>query len=295
MPWLINAAQLDKFRKSQKNIMVLDASWHHDERDAKQEFLSKHIPDAKFFDITALTDKNPEAHHQNMVLLDEKIISEKLSALGLRNDYKIVLYDNSLLHTACRALWMLRLFGHNPHLLYILDGGLHAWEQSGGKVEGGEALVSPKQYTAKVQLQHLRTLDQMKTNLHHPKEQVLDARHALRYAGGPEIRPNLRAGHIPGSFCFPFTTVFDKNQYWKPLEKIRQQLTGIGFDLKAPAVTMCGSGTTAAVLNFVLDMLGVENHALYNGSWTEWGAEKLYPGETSLEERPVEKSVEKQC
>jgi thiosulfate/3-mercaptopyruvate sulfurtransferase len=287
MPWLINATQLDKFRKNQKNVIIFDASVHHDGRDAKQEFAERHIVGAQYFDISLFSDPSSTAPHAHMVIRDEALISEKLSTMGIRNDYKIIFYDNSKLHTSCRALWMMKLFGHNPQQLYILDGGLHAWDNYGGKVDSGESTASPKQYSATYQPQYIRTLADMKTNLHQPTQQVLDSRHAVRYAGGPEPRPNLRAGHIPGSFCFPSTTVFDKHGYWKPLDKIRQQLTGIGFDLKSPAITTCGSATTAPILNFMLDLLDHEQHAVYNGSWTEWGAEKTFPGETSAEERPV--------
>lgn len=288
MPWLINAAQFDKFRKSQKNVIILDASLHLDGRDGKQEFLERHIVDAQFFDITAFNDKRPDAPHSNMVITDEALIGEKLGQMGIRNDCKIFIYDNSNLHTACRAVWMLKLFGHNPQQLYILDGGLHAWLAYGGRTETGETTVAPKQYTASFQSRYLCTLDQMKANAKNPKAQVLDARHAVRYAGGPEQRPNLRTGHIPGSFCFPFTTIYNSNGYLRNLDRIRNQLSGIGIELNTPFITTCGSGTTAPILNFMLDLLGQENNAVYNGSWTEWGSEKLLAGETDLSERPVE-------
>ncbi|MDR3478991.1 MAG: rhodanese-like domain-containing protein [Gammaproteobacteria bacterium] len=294
MPWLINAAQLDKFRKSQKSLIILDASWHMpaDNRNAKDEFVEKHILDAKFFDIDAFSDPNPEAPHPHMLLKDDKVIGDKLGAMGIRNDYKIIFYDNSKLHSACRALWMLKMFGHNPQQLYLLDGGLNAWTQYGGKMESGEAPASPKEYTAKTQDQYVRTLSQMKSNLHNPKEQVVDVRHAVRYAGGPELRPGVRPGHIPGSFSFPYTSLFDKNDCWRPIEKIRMQLTGIGLDLTAPIVSTCGSGMSAPTLNFALDLLEHPHHAVYNGSWNEWGAEKLYANELSLDERPVIRSLD---
>jgi thiosulfate/3-mercaptopyruvate sulfurtransferase len=294
MPWLINAAQVDKFRKSQKALIILDASIHlpAEERDANAEFLEKHIVGAQFFDIDAFSDTNPENPHHHMLIRDEAIISEKLGALGLRNDYKIILYDNSKLHSACRALWMLKVFGHNPQLLYILDGGLNAWDKYGGKVEGGANNMAAKPYKAIFQPQLIRSLAQMKQNQETPTEQVVDVRHAVRYAGGPEPRPGLRLGHIPESFSFPYTTMFDKNDCWRPLEKLRQQFTGIGADLNLPVVTTCGSGLTAPVLNFALDLLGNTQNSVYTGSWTEWGAEKLYPGERDLSERAVVTSLD---
>ena len=57
----------------------------------------------------------------------------------------------------------------------------------------------------------------------------------------------------------------------KPLEALRAAFSSAGVDLRKPAVTSCGSGVSAAVLTFALFRLGVENPALYDGSWAEWG------------------------
>ena len=292
MPYLINPAQLEKFRKSQKNVIVLDVTWHFKgSGQAKDEYLEHHIEGARFLDLEAFCDK--DACHAKMVTRDEQQIADILGKLGITNDHKIIFYDNSNLHTSCRALWMFKVFGHNPNLLYILDGGYDGWVKHGGNIETGEPKPAlSKDYKVNYEAHYVRTLMQMKTNLHHPAEQVVDVRNPVRYAGGPEDRPSLRPGHMPGSFCFPFTTLFETDGRFKPLDKIRKQLTGIGVDLAYPIVTSCGSGTTAPILNFVLDLLGHEKHAVYNGSWTEWGADKLYPGESSVDERPVVTSLD---
>lgn len=292
MPWLINAAQAEKFRKSQKSLIILDASIHLSEtgRDAKQEFLNKHIIGAQFFDIDEF--KDPNSHQVHSLIADDKILSEKLGALGIRNDYKIIFYDNSDLHSSCRALWMMKVFGHNPHLLYILDGGLNAWEKYIEKMESGPSKVTAKSYQAKFNSDYLRTLLQMKENLQNPQEQVVDVRHPVRFAGGQEARADVRAGHIPGSFSLPYTTLFDNNGNFQSLEKIRQLLINIALDVKSPIVATCGAAVTACILDFVLDIVGHKQHTVYNGSWAEWGSEKLYPGEKSLDERPIETCLE---
>lgn len=293
MSWLINAAQLDKFRKNQKNIVIFDASWYlpTDGKDARQDYLESRIAGARFLDLSQFFDHtNPLP---NMLLRDEKAIEKVVSELGITNDFKIIFYDNSPLHSSCRALWMFKVFGHHPNQLYILDGGLAAWEKYGGKFESGEPKqVAAKHYSVMYQAQLIRSLVQMKTNLHHPIEQVVDLRHPVRYAGGPEARPNMRAGHIPRSFSFPYMTMFEADGKFKPMEKIRKQLEGIGVDLGAPIVTTCGSGMTAPILNFMLELMGHDNHAVYDGSWSEWGAEQLYAGEMSALERPVIRSID---
>ncbi len=293
MPWLINAAQLDKFRKNQKNVIVLDATYFlpFENKDAKQQYAANHMLGARFLDLDHFSDHTTSLPH--MLTRDEAQIREQVGALGITNDHKLIFYDNSPYHTSCRAIWMFQVFGHNPNQLYLLDGGLPAWEQYGGKLESGDPrVVGTKMYEVKYKPQLVRTLMQMKNNLHHPREQVIDMRHAVRYAGGKEPRAGMRFGHMPGSYCFPFMTMFEADGRLKPLEKIRKQLLGIGVSLTDPIVTTCGSGITAAILNYVLDLLGAPQHALYDGSWTEWGPDTLYTGEVSLDERPVITSLD---
>jgi thiosulfate/3-mercaptopyruvate sulfurtransferase len=253
--------------------------------------LQGRIPGARFFDLNLFMESVNGI--PNMLIRDEKLISERLGMLGITNDCKIIFYDHAGFYPSCRALWMLKVFGHNPNQLYILDSGFASWQKYGGKIETEEPRnFATKSYTVNFEAHFIRTLVQMKTNLHHPEEQVIDVRHPVRYAGGPEPRAGLRSGHIPNSFSFPFMTMFDKDQCLKPLEKIRKQLASIGVDLNSPVVTMCGSGMTASALSFILDLLNHPQHALYDGSWSEWGADRLYQGEENLEERPVIRSLD---
>ena len=57
----------------------------------------------------------------------------------------------------------------------------------------------------------------------------------------------------------------------EPVADLRAVFEAAGVNLSKPAITTCGSGVTAAVLSLALERMGHKNHALYDGSWAEWG------------------------
>jgi thiosulfate/3-mercaptopyruvate sulfurtransferase len=102
--------------------------------------------------------------------------------------------------------------------------------------------------------------------------EIIDARSAARFKGeAPEPRPGLRAGHIPGSKNVPYASLLNPDGTMKPVADLRAVFEAAGVNLSKPAITTCGSGVTAAVLSLALERMGHKNHALYDGSWAEWG------------------------
>ncbi|MEK7700624.1 MAG: rhodanese-like domain-containing protein, partial [candidate division NC10 bacterium] len=121
---------------------------------------------------------------------------------------------------------------------------------------------------------------QMRANLKHRREQVLDARSRGRFVGTePEPRAGLRGGHIPGSLNLPYDQLYRKDGTLLPPDELRRAFEASGLDLARPKVTTCGSGVTASVLALGLHLLGDEKVAVYDGSWTEWGGRNDTPVE----------------
>jgi len=58
---------------------------------------------------------------------------------------------------------------------------------------------------------------------------------------------------------------------------LRAAFTAAGVDLDRPVTTTCGSGVTASVLMFAMHLIGKHDTALYDGSWSEWGADPDTP------------------
>ena len=111
--------------------------------------------------------------------------------------------------------------------------------------------------------------------------EIIDARSPGRFEGtAPEPRAGLRSGHIPGARNVPYATLLNPDGTMKPVEALRAVFEAAGVDLSRPVITSCGSGITAAVLSLALERIGHRNHALYDGSWAEWGMYDDLPVET---------------
>jgi thiosulfate/3-mercaptopyruvate sulfurtransferase len=118
----------------------------------------------------------------------------------------------------------------------------------------------------------LRGIGDMLRNAMTRSEQVLDARAAGRFTGAvPEPRAGMRSGHIPGSISLPYTDLLHEDGTFRPAAELRERFKAAGVDGTRPLVTSCGSGVTACILTLGLRLAGIQEGAVYDGSWTEWG------------------------
>lgn len=107
---------------------------------------------------------------------------------------------------------------------------------------------------------------------------IIDARSADRFYGRvPEPRPSLASGHMPGAINIPFKRLLDPSGRFLGADAVKQIFESHGITSERPAITTCGSGMTASVLNVGLCLAGLPEGALYDGSWAEWGAQANTP------------------
>ncbi len=261
------------------DVRVVDGSWHMPQlsRDPRAEFAERHIPGAVYFDIDDIADADSSLPH--MIPSAEKFAS-RVRRLGLGDGVRIVVYDATGVGSAARVWWMFRLFGHGD--VSVLDGGLPKWVAEGRATDSGEPAIQERHFTARMNSLLVRDRDQVAANIDNGREQILDARSRGRFNGSePEPRKGLRGGHMPGAFNQPFLELYDPDS---KTMKSAGELTALyresGIDLKKPIVTSCGSGVTACNLALGLYLLGKEDVAVYDGSWTEWGGREDTPIET---------------
>ncbi|SET60852.1 3-mercaptopyruvate sulfurtransferase [Oceanicella actignis] len=255
---------------SAPDVKVLDASWHMPDsgRDARAEFAAAHIPGAQFFDIDEIADTRSSLPH--MAPPPEKFVS-RVRKLGVGDGHRVVIYDQAGIFSAPRAWWLFRLFGHRD--VAVLDGGLPRWIAEGRPVEDLPATPRDRHFTARRDASLVRDVTQVAQAVKLGSEQIVDARSPGRFRGDePEPRPGLRSGHIPGAINLHYRELLTEDGRMKPPAELRAAFEAAGVDLSRPVITSCGSGVTAAILSLALELIGHRDHALYDGSWAEWGA-----------------------
>ena len=267
---LVSTEWLDK---NHSKVKIIDSSWHmpNANRNAYEEYKKEHIKNAIFFDIDKFSNKKTELPH---MLPDEKEWEKIVSNLGITNEERIIVYDNSDVLSSCRCWYTFIFFGHKPNLISILNGGLSKWKKENRETTDKTSNHEKKNYKAKKISQLVKTKEEIDKNIAEKKFQVVDARSKNRFLGlEKEPRPGVRSGSIKNSYCLPFGELInpeDKTFLEKNL--IKEKFAKIGINKENNVVFSCGSGITAAVLSLAYSMINDKYlPKIYDGSWTEYG------------------------
>lgn len=257
------------------DLRVLDATWFMPdvETDAVAAYNEAHIPGARFFDIDEISDHRSELPH--MVPPVEKFMS-RMRAMGVGDGHQVVVYDQQGVRSAPRVWWLFKLMGQEN--VAVLDGGLPKWLAEGHPTEDMPPVIRDRHMTVRLQNHLVKDVTQVSAASKLADYEIIDARSAGRFAGTEaEPREGLRGGHIPSSKSVPFHELIAEDGTMHGPDTLRAVFESAGVDLAKPAITTCGSGITAAILSLALERIGKTDHAVYDGSWTEWGAFATLP------------------
>lgn len=227
---------------------------------ARADYESGHIPGAYYLDLEVDLAGPLGDHGGRHPLPTAELFAQCMAHKGVTANTYCVAYDIDGVGSA-RLWWLLRYFGHDQAL--VLDGGLRAWQRSGGLVTAEP--TPPRQGNFEARPGHLPIVDGTlltTTNGHY----LMDSRSAPRYRG--EVEPiDHVAGHIPGAKNYDYQLVFDEPARYRPASHLANHFGEIASQAKP--IVYCGSGVSACVNLFALNLIGVEA-ALYPGSWSDW-------------------------
>lgn len=260
---LIEAAELKKPQVARKYVL-LDAR-------GKGAYKAGHVPGAVWLD--AITWERAFKDGQ-----DEQAWAERIAGLGLHAETPVVVYDDNLSKDAARMWWILRYWGLRD--VRLLNGGWRAWKAAGGPLEEREntPLGALRARLAPVR-SRLAAKEQVKKFVEGKTEQILDARSSGEYCGERETAK--RNGAIPGAKHLEWSDTLDKKTgHFKSAAELTKLFKDAGIDPAKPTTTYCQSGGRAAVLAFVVELMGGKEVRNYYRSWSEWG---------NADDTPIEK------
>jgi len=266
---LIDTSWLEK---NLNNVKIIDASWHmpNANRNGYDEYNKEHLPNAIFFDLDKNSKIDTDLPH---MLTDSKSWERILSDMGIENNDKIVIYDNSDVISSCRCWYNLIYFGHDPKLVYVLNGGLKKWKKE-NKITNSESVTTKvSHYSCVENIELVKNKKQIDKNISDNKFNVVDARSKGRFEGKvAEPRKGLRSGSIKNSFCLPFSELINDDHTFIGKDKILQKFNAINLNDDKNVVFTCGSGITASVLALAYSLINVKYMpTIYDGSWAEYG------------------------
>ena len=289
---LISAAQLQALKSSNARLMVFDCSFNlMNAAEGEEKYGEAHIPGAVYANLdTALSDKgvfDPDGKHHphpdaasggRHPLPGREKFAMWLSGVGFTNDMQAVVYDRNGANYCGRLWWMLKWAGHDAAAM--LDGGLQAWQATGGEVTGSEEPSHfQSNFELKAPLRKLATLQDVEQGLAGRTQTLIDARATPRYKG--EVEPlDPVAGHIPGALNRPFASNLGPDGKFKAPGQLKQEFDALlaGRD-PATVVHHCGSGVSAVPNVIAMELAGYAPTSLFAGSWSEWCADAARPVE----------------
>ena len=198
---LVSARRLAARIEAGERFHLLDVRWALGQPSMHEAYLHAHLPGACWVEFEdalsdAVSDDGAGGRHP-MPSLDR--FQDAMRAAGVRNDVPVVVYDAANGLAAARCWWLLRYFGKLD--VQVLDGGLAAWKQAGGALEGGDPTPTQRgDFIATPR--HLTLVDADGAEELAARHLLVDARPADRFAGQNETIDPV-AGHIPGAVNIP--------------------------------------------------------------------------------------------
>ena len=269
----MSLVETDWLDKNLNNVKIIDCSWHmpQTKRVGFEEYKKVHIPNAVFFDLDKNSKKNTSLPH---MLVEKTDWEEIVSKMGIKNDDKIIIYDNSDVISSCRCWFNFIYFGHNSEMVHVLNGGLKKWIKEKRKITKDLKKIEISEYKGSENKELIKNMKMIDQNIDTQEFKVIDARSRERFEGKiPEPRKGLRSGNIKNSLCLPFNECLNDDKTFKNKNDLQMIFDAYTKNNQETEIVFsCGSGVTACVLALAYSLINDKYHpCIYDGSWAEYG------------------------
>ena len=179
--------------------------------------------------------------------------------LGIADDTKVVVYDDTFGALASRVVWTLQYIGHKN--VALLEVTYSQWKDLGFKTSTEKPDIKPAKHSLHLKPSIMATAEYLENAKEKKNVVLIDNRERL----------NFLEQHIPGSINIPYRTLATDGKILRTKESMKNLLKNRGIPEDAEIITYCGSvGTLSGLAYYALKSIGVPNVKLYVNSFKEW-------------------------
>jgi len=246
-----------------------------------EAYQQEHIPGAAYADLLKdFTDPNGNAP---FTIANREQFIEAVEPLGITEDTYVVIYDRGPLVNvdilasdwSARLRWQLKYEGFDN--VAVLDGGFRKWKLDGRPRESGISEYDRAPFPGQRRDHLIVTKEAVKDAIHNENIILINSLSEADFRGETTTYP--RPGHIPGSKHVFFGShsdpetrlLYDDDKLIATFEKLG------ALDPNKKVITYCGGGIAATWNALLLNKLGQENVAVYDGSMNEWASDESCP------------------
>jgi len=224
-----------------KSVRVIDV---RRENDYKQD----HITSAVNLPLAhLLSDDSPER------------VLKIFNSLGIDDETRVVVYDDTFGALASRVAWTLEYLGHSD--VTLLETTYSNWKSLGLENDSQTPEIQNKEHSMNLQPDILATSDYLQSAKDRDDVILIDNRERL----------NFLEQHIPGAISLPYRTLATTDKILRSKEDMRRLLDNRGISGNSEIITYCGSvGTLSGLAYYALKSADLPNAKLYVRSFKEW-------------------------
>jgi thiosulfate/3-mercaptopyruvate sulfurtransferase len=247
-----------------------------DVRSGRADWAAAHIPGSDFLDL--LEELSDTAAPYNFMAPTAEAFAEAMSAHGVEDGKRVVLYDRRGSMWACRVWWLLHAFGFDDAA--VLNGGWTKWTLEGRPTSSASAAYPRGRFDARPRPGAFVGRDDVIAGIAGGTCLLNGLSEDTHRGTGPTV-PGGRPGHIPTSKSMPGAELVDPETHaFLPLDELRARLEQRGALSADAVITYCGGGIDASGIAFTLTLLGYEDVSVYDASLEEWATDPSLPIET---------------
>jgi thiosulfate/3-mercaptopyruvate sulfurtransferase len=198
-------------------------------------------------------------------------LDQKLALKGISNDDLVVVYAEGKFSKGrdARVAWMLAYLGVRE--VAILDGGIDAWQATGGTLGGSAPVREPGKFVISLQNDRRIELNELAQSYSNDPDMVLvDTRSQAEFYGQSfDYQPRL--GHIPGAINFTFDSLYrDLHTYVQKSKYV--DILPQSISRAKTIVAYCEVGVRAAATALLHEIYTDQIVKVYDGSIMEWSS-----------------------